>query len=153
MPFDRDDVLEKLKRAPDRLQRLVEDHPDDLLRQPGDGGGWGAVEIMAFLRDWDVVIDERLSLMLTEDEPEFEDEDPDLWSIERDYHAEVPNKVQSAFRKCREQLVKRLHNLDEAAWHRTARMPDGQVITVEGLVNGLLENDQEHMSRLRDILL
>jgi hypothetical protein len=153
MSFDRDEMLDKLKRAPDRLERLVEDHPDDLLCQPGAGGDWGAVEIMAFLRDWDVVVDDRLSLMLEESEPEFEDEDPDLWSIERDYHTEVPANVQKEFRSGREQLVDRLSRVGDDAWQRTARMPDGSVITVEDLVTGLVANDQLHMARLRELLL
>lgn len=153
MSIDRDETLDKLKRAPDRLERLVEDHSDDLLRQAGDAGGWGAVEIMAFLRDWDVVIDERLSRMLNENEPEFEDEDPDLWSIERDYHAEIPGEVKVEFRKGREQLLQQLRALDDRAWRRTARAPDESIITVEDLVAGLLQNDQEHLSRLRELLL
>ena len=153
MSIDRQDLLNNLKRAPDRMERLVKDQPDDLLCQAGDGGGWGAVEIMAFLRDWDVVIDDRLSLMLTEDEPEFEDEDPDLWSIERDYHAEVPAKVKKEFRSGREQLLKRLETLDDSAWRRTARMPDGNVVTTEDLIARLVANDQEHLTRLRDLLL
>jgi hypothetical protein len=153
MSFDRDEMLDKLKRAPDRLERLVEDHPDDLLSQPGAGGDWGAVEIMAFLRDWDAVVDDRLSLMLEESEPEFEDEDPDLWSIERDYHTEAPANVQAEFRSGREQLVHRLSSLGDDAWQRTARMPEGNVITVEGLVAALVANDQLHMARLRELLL
>jgi hypothetical protein len=153
MSFDRDALLEKLKRTPDRVQRLVEDHPDDLLCQPGAGGDWGAVEIIAFLRDWDVVIDDRLTLMLEEDEPEFEEEDPDLWSIERDYHEETPSNVQAEFRAGREQLVERLRGMNEAAWEHTARQADGAVVNVADLVAGLLENDQRHLTRLKELLL
>lgn len=153
MPTDRNELLDKLSRAPDRLQRLIEDHPDDLLRQAGDGGGWGAVEIMAFLRDWDVVVDERLSLMLEESDPEFEDEDPDLWSIERDYHAETPATVLAEFRAGREHLIQRLSSLNESDWSRDGHMPDGTVFTVDDLVAGLVQNDQDYLGRLRDLLL
>jgi hypothetical protein len=153
MSFDRDAMLEKLKRTPVRLERLVEDHPDDLLCQPGAGGDWGAVEIMAFLRDWDVVIDDRLSLMLEESEPAFEDEDPDLWSIERDYHAETPTNVLAEFQAGREQLVQRLSKLGDDDWQRTARMPDESVVTVIDLIAGLISNDQNHLARLRELLL
>jgi hypothetical protein len=153
MSFDRHETLDKLSRAPDRLERLVEDQPDDVLSQAGAGGDWGAVEIMAFLRDWDVVVDDRLNSMISEEEPEFEDEDPDLWSIERDYHEEVPKHVQTEFRQGRQKLITRLHKLEDSAWQRTAVMPDGRVITVEDLIAELLRSDQHHMSRLRDLLL
>jgi hypothetical protein len=152
MSIDRTEMLDKLNRAPVRLERLIEDHPDDLLCQAGDGGGWGAVEIMAFLRDWDVVIDDRLSVMLEEDNPEFEEEDPDLWSIERDYHAEIPDAVLAEFRTGREHLVERLTSLSDEAWSRTGHMPNGSLMTIEDLVAGLVEHDQEHLGRLRDML-
>jgi hypothetical protein len=153
MSFDRDETLNKLRRAPSRMERLVEDHPDDLLCQAGDGGGWGAVEIMAFLRDWDVVVDDRLTLMLEESNPEFEDEDPDLWSIERDYHAEKPGDVQDDFRNGREALINRLERLGDQEWNRTAHRSNGDSITVEDLISELAENDQEYLNRLRDLLL
>jgi hypothetical protein len=153
MSFDRHDLLDKLNRAPDRLERLIEDHPSDLLKQPGDGGGWGAVEIMAFLRDWDVVVEERLNLMLSEIDPEFVEEDPDLWSIERDYHAEEPGQVLEEFRDGRRELVDQLNALDDDAWNRTAHMPDGTVITTEDLAAQLAANDQAHLARLRELLL
>lgn len=152
MSIDRAELLDKLQRAPGRMERLIEDHPDDLLCQAGDGGGWGAVEIMAFLRDWDVVIDDRLTLMLSEDQPEFESEDPDLWSIERDYHAEIPGTVKEEFKTGRQALVDRLEKLDDTGWQRTAVTPEGNVITVEDLVQGLVENDKEYLKRIRDLL-
>ncbi len=152
MSIDRTDLLDKLKRAPGRMQRLIEDHPDDLLCQAGDGGGWGAVEIMAFLRDWDVVIDDRLTLMLEEDEPEFESEDPDLWSIERDYHAEIPAEVNKEFKVGREALIARLEKLGDTAWKRTAQTPEGNIITVAELIQGVVENDQEYLNRMRNLL-
>lgn len=152
MPLDHSEALEKLKRLPDRLDRFVEDHPNDLLCQPGAGGGWGAIEIMAFLRDWDEVVTERLNRMLTEHEPEIEDEDPDLWPIERDYHAEDPAKVVTEFRDHREKLVGHLEQLDPETYQRTGRMPDGTTITVEDLVENLVASDQQHVSALRDML-
>lgn len=152
MPFDRREALEKLSRMPDRLERLVEEHPNDLLCQPGAGGGWGAVEILAFLRDWDEVFSDRLNQILAEPEPEFDEEDPDLWSIERDYHAEDPNTVVIQFRQGREQLVARLSGLSEPEWERTARIPGGDVVTLEALVKDLVASDNQQMARLRDIV-
>lgn len=152
MPANRQEVLDKLSRMPDRLERLVEEHPSDLLCQPGAGGGWGAVEIMAFLRDWDEVFADRLNQIRTEQEPEFDQEEPDLWSIERDYHAEDPDTVVTEFRKGRNQLVAQLSALSEDDWQRTARMPDGSVVTLEELVSDLASSDRQQMSALRDIL-
>jgi hypothetical protein len=153
MSFDRDEILDKLSRMPDRLDRLVEQHPHDLLCQAGAGGAWGAVEIMAFLRDWDDVVTERMNAMLSESEPEFEDEDPDLWSIERDYHEEDPEEVARQFRERREELVDRLRSLDDHQWQRTGRMPDGTIHTLEDLISDLATSDRGQMTALREMLL
>jgi hypothetical protein len=153
MSFDREDILERLVRLPDRLDRLVDQNPHDLLCQAGAGGAWGAVEIMAFLRDWDEVVDERMDLILTEQEPEFEEEDPDLWSIERDYHAEDPENVARQFRERREKLVERLRALQDEQWQRSGRMPDGTIVTLEDIIADLAASDQEQVNALREVLL
>lgn len=153
MPFEREEALDKLSRTPDRVDRLVEQHPHDLLCQAGAGGGWGAVEIMAFLRDWDEVVSERAASMLSETEPQFADEDPDLWSIERDYHSEDPAEVAAAFRERREALIDRLRSLNNDQWQRTGRMPAGTIVTLEDLITELVASDQEQMDALREILL
>lgn len=152
MSASREEILQKLGRMPDRLERLVEEHPNDLLCQPGAGGSWGAVEIMSFLRDWDEVFAERVNQVLSESEPEFDEEEPDLWSIERDYHAEDPNTVVAQFRTGRQQLLERLSGLSDRDWQRTARMPDGRVVTLEELVGGLASSDHQQMTALKDIL-
>ncbi len=152
MSVDREELLTRLRRVPDRLDRLVEDHPRDLLCQAGAGGAWGAVEILSFLRDWDAVVGDRLSLMLTEDDPEFEDEDPDLWSIERDYHTEEPSNVVKEFRSGREELVARLEKLNDVAWSRTGHLPDGTRITIEELVQQLTRSDKQQLASLREML-
>jgi hypothetical protein len=152
MSVDRAAILEKLSLLPDRLQRLVDQHPHDLLCQAGAGGSWGAVEIMAFLRDWNEVTRDRIAHMLGEDSPELDDPDPDLWSIERDYPSEKPEPVVTALRENRNELLETLQKLDDEQWERIGRLPDDSTVTIEDLIIQLHESDQEQYRALRELL-
>jgi hypothetical protein len=152
MSIDYQELLEKLKMLPVRLERLVEQHPNDLLCQAGAGGGWGAVEIMAFLRDWDEVVLDRIDQILTTNQPEFQEEDPELWSIERDYHAEDPENVCVEVREGREELVDRITGLTDAQWQRTGTLADGSTMSLEEIVVQRLESDRQQLQALREML-
>jgi hypothetical protein len=153
MPSARDDLLGRLRRFPDRLRRLVEQQPEDILRQAGSGGGWGAVEILAYLRDWDEVVTEHVDQILGEDEPELTEYDTDLWAIERDYAEEDPFEVIDQFEQLRDRLVDHLSELPAAQWQRTGVKADDQRVALEDLIRELEAHDQQNLNTLRDLLL
>lgn len=149
---DRQELLDRLRRFPDRVTALIEDVSVDTLRKAGCGGQWGAVEILAHLRDFDAETLRRLDRILTEDDPELEEFDPDLMAIERGYAQEDPFEALAAFRELREELVERLSQLDDVQWARTARHPEFGRITLAELIERLTQYDQEAYRRLRDVL-
>lgn len=153
MPTEREILLARLQNSPGRLSRLVEPQPIEILKRAGPDGSWGAIEILAHLRDWDEVTYERIERILNEDTPALETYDCDLWAIERDYHAQNPSEVLASFRELRARLVSQLSGLPEAAWERTANHPMRGRITLEELVRQLDAHDQEHFHTLKDVLL
>jgi hypothetical protein len=153
MPSARDDLLGRLRRFPERLRRLVEQQPEDILRQAGSGGGWGAVEILAYLRDWDEVVTEHVDQILSEGEPALTEYDTDLWAIERDYAEEDPFEVIDQFEQLRDRLVDHLSELPDAQWQRTGVKADDQRVTLEDLIRELEAHDQQNLNTLRDLLL
>ncbi|GBD16245.1 hypothetical protein HRbin26_01140 [bacterium HR26] len=150
---DRAELLERLRRFPDRVANLVEDLSVETLRKAGCGGQWGAVEILAYLRDFDAETLQRLERILTEDEPEISEFDPDLMAIERGYAREDPFEALAAFRELRQDLVHRLSQLGEEQWQRTARHPEFGRVTLAELIERLAQYDQDAYQRLRDVLL
>lgn len=152
MSSDREGLLDRLQQYPDRVARIIDPQPLEALRRAGPNGGWGAVEILAHLRDWDEVNLERVRRMLDEDNPTLENFDTDFWAIERDYHAQDPRKVLASFREVRSRLVRLLASLDATAWKRRARHPTWGEITLTGLVRRIEDHDQEQLRALRDVL-
>ncbi len=150
---DRAELLEQLHRFPDRVANLVEDLSAETLRKAGCGGQWGAVEILAYLRDFDAETLQRLERILAEDEPEISEFDPDLTAIERGYAREDPFEALAAFRELRRELVQRLGQLSEDQWQRAAQHPEFGRVTLAELIERLAQYDQDAYQRLRDVLL
>jgi hypothetical protein len=153
MSSERGDRLTRLRHFPERLRRLIDQQPEDVLREAGTGGGWGAVEILAYLRDWDEVVAEHVDQILAEDAPRLTEYDTDLWPIERDYHDEDPGTVIDQFEALRVRLVDHLTELSDEQCQRTGIAADDQVVTLEALVETLEAHDQHNLQILRDLLL
>ncbi len=153
MPADHKQMLERMGRLPERIQRLIADESDEDLKRAGIGGAWGAVEHIAHLKDLDEVSLDRVALMLQEDDPKLDIFDTDVRAIERDYHAEHPHKAAQEFENLREMLVNRLDGLEDAEWERTARHPELGSVTLESLIERLDEHDAQHFRALKDVLV
>jgi hypothetical protein len=153
MPSEREAMLERMRRQPDRLARLIEGKPDEVLRRPGAGGEWGAIEHLAHLRDFDEVTLDRLDQILNEVEPELEMFDTEVRAIEQDYHAQDPHRMLEEFRELRNTLVHRLEALSEEEWQRTADHPELGRVMLESLIQRLDAHDQSHFQTLRDDVL
>ena len=66
----RDEVLHALEHFPVEFKRSVLDAADrDALMRPAFDGGWGIVEILPHLRDWEEIYLQRANAVLTEVRP------------------------------------------------------------------------------------
>ena len=117
----RDAILSSLPTAPDDLARLLKDRDLEDLLQPSRDGGWGVVEILAHLRDWEEVFLDRLKTVGNEDNPFLPVQDDELWPIERDYRGRNPKTRLTQFRGRRADTVALLKGLDAGEWDRPAR--------------------------------
>lgn len=145
-------VMRALTGFPVELDRLVDGKPDDRLTQPAQDGGWGMVEILSHLRDWEEVFDERLVVILEQDRPRLATYDDSLWAIERNYREENPRRVLARFRELREALVVRVEALDESDWQRVGLHPRRGEVTVHWLLDRIADHDAEHLEQARDVL-
>jgi hypothetical protein len=153
MSEEREQMLERMGRLPERVIRLIEQESLDELRRAGPSGSWGAVEHVAHLRDFDDVSLDRIDQILSEDDPELDLFDTDLRAIENDYHAQNPFEAAEAFRLIRSELVNRLDGLSDDDWQRAAHIPSIGDLTLETLIQQLDQHDEQHFHALRDVLV
>lgn len=145
-------MLERMSRVPERIQRLIAEVSDEDLCRAGPGGSWGAVEHIAHLKDFDEVTLERVGSISQQDDPEIEDFDTDMRAIEQDYHATNPRATAGEFERLRAILVNRLDGLSDDEWRRTARHPELGTLTLETLIRRLDEHDAQHVRAIKDVL-
>ena len=93
----REHILEQLEGFPDELERVIfADHvTDEDIFRPGSDGGWGVIEVLPHLRDWEAIYMERARMIVDEDNPHIAGYDDSLWPIERDYRGQDPEQVVS----------------------------------------------------------
>lgn len=147
-----DSIMRALANAPGELARLIDGKPADTLMQPSQDGGWGIVEVIPHMRDWELIHAERVARILTEERPHFTEQDDALWAIERHYREQDTRAALDEFRRLREALVDRLEGLDEAQWARTATHPRLGEISLHVLMDRVCDHDAKHVQQVRDIL-
>lgn len=141
-----------LAAFPDRVGRVVAGRSQEDLCRPSQDGGWGVVENLCHLRDWDEVLLGRVEAILREDRPELPAFDDSLWEVERSYRSQDPLKVLAQFAERRGQVVGILERLDPAAWERGAFHADLGPITLRWLAGYYRDHDRAHEAQIREAL-
>lgn len=148
----RDAILLALSATSDDLARIVKDRTVEDLLRPSRDGGWGVVEVLAHLRDWEEVFLERLTRSVAEDHPFLPAPDDELWPIERDYRGQDPAQTLDRFRELRAETLAFLHGLPAAAWDRRAEHGVFGDVTILWLADHICDHDSEHKEQARDAL-
>jgi hypothetical protein len=145
-------VRAALAAVPGDLTRLVNNKSDDDLMRPAQDGGWGLVEILPHLRDWERILGERVRRVLEEDAPSFEDHDDSLWAIEHGYRDQDPREALREFVDLRTALVERLESLTPGEWQRVAVLPRQGRVTLHWMLDRFCDHDTKHVVQARDVL-
>lgn len=149
----REDILTALEAFPEEFGRVaISGRELETLRQPGSDGGWGVVEVLCHLADWDEIYLERARRFIDEEKPYLPGYDDELWPIERNYRGQNPLQVFARFLELRQEHVDFLRSLSPEQWERTGEHGYFGDITLHFLENHVYEHDQEHLSQARDVV-
>jgi hypothetical protein len=94
-------------------------------------GVWSPVEYACHVRDVHVLYDERLAMMLTQDDPLYPNWDQDETAIEKRYHEQDPERVESELRAAAKRIANSFDAVSGDQWQRTGRRSDGAEFTVD----------------------
>lgn len=148
-----DEIMAHLNAYPDEFARIIDNVNDrEELMHPASDGGWGVVEILPHLRDWEEIYFQRLSSIVEENGPYLPGFDDSLWSIERDYRGQDPRTTFAEFCALRQRTVDLLTSLPVKAWSRTGEHGYYGEISLQWLADHIVEHDQEHLQQARDAL-
>ena len=150
-PEDRQ-LLRDLAAYPDRIRQLVAGKSLGKLREPARDGGWGVVDNLCHLRDWQQVFLERAQLIVSEDDPVLEALDDSLWEIERSYRSDDPSRALAEFAELRAEFVALLDAAEPDDWDRRGQHTLRGPLTLRMVGEHLREHDREHDRQLRNVV-
>jgi len=149
----RADLVRSLEQFPAEFKRTVLDIATrEQLLQPAFDGGWGIVEIIPHLRDWEEIYFNRIKSILQENRPALPSFDDTLWSIERDYRSLDPYESFDHFAERRSQTVELLRSATPEEWDRIGVHGYYGDITLLWLAGHIAEHDAEHLQQSQDAL-
>jgi DinB family protein len=149
----REEILRALEHFPTEFRRSVLEAADrEALLRPAFDGGWGVVEIIPHLRDWEAIYLDRATRILDEDRPALPGFDDTLWSIERDYRGQDPYETFAHFAALRSELVTLLRAATPEQWERVGIHGVYGEITLQWMANHICDHDAEHLQQAREAL-
>ena len=149
----REEILRALEHFPTEFRRSVLESADrEALLRPAFDGGWGVVEIIPHLRDWEAIYLDRATRILDEDRPALPGFDDTLWSIERDYRGQDPYETFAQFAAFRSEMVALLQAATPEQWERVGIHGVYGEITLQWMANHICDHDAEHLQQAREAL-
>jgi len=146
------ELIPDLAAVPDELARLLAGHAIEALKRPTSDGGWGAIENLGHLSDWEEVFHSRVQAVIDKDEPRLPEIDDQLWEIEHEYRAQDPFRVLDQLRGQRRQLVELLAALPGDAWGRKSQIGTRPGWTLAQMVEDIRRHDAEHARAIAEAL-
>ena len=150
----RETILAELAALPVELDRLViRPYDREALYRPAADGGWGVVEILPHLRDWDAIYYDRARAIVEQEVPRLPAFDDSLWAIEQDYRSQDPIETLGELTEMRERLVAFLTDLPPDAWQREGEHSAYGRITLQWMTDLICDHDREHLQQALDAVV
>lgn len=120
------------------------------LEQPDAGDRpepavWSVLEYACHVRDVCRLFDERVGLMLTQDDPLFPDWDQDATALAERYWAQEPAVIAAELAEAAETVAGRFAGVGVDQWARPGRRSNGSVFTIETIGRYLLHDLVHHL--------
>jgi hypothetical protein len=145
---DLDDLINQLAATPNRLRQLIDETSESLRYRPADGR-FSILENVCHLRDIEIEgYTDRIKRILEEDGPELLDIDGGRLAIEREYNNQDLIPALKTFVEAREENVARLRIVDVKELEKTGNLQGVGPVTLERLLEMMLEHDEGHLTEL-----
>ncbi len=116
----------------------------ELRRQPSDDR-WSPLEYACHVRDVCVLYQERLGLMLREDDPLYPNWDQDVTAVEDGYLGQEPAAVAAQLSEAAARLADSFGAVRGEQWQRRGRRTDGASFTVGSFARYMIHDPVHHL--------
>jgi SAM-dependent methyltransferase len=111
---------------------------------------WSTLEYACHVHDVHQLYHDRVSQMLSEDDPEFENWDQDRTAVDGRYADQLPSIIGPTLVASAYAIGDLYDSVPPLAWHRPGRRSDGSRFTVETLARYQLHDVVHHLHDVRD---
>ncbi len=118
---------------------------DDRVRDRPAPQMWSALEYGCHVRDVFTLFNERLRLMLENDDPTYQNWDQDATAVDERYGEQDPADVSPALVHAAEALATRFEGVQGDQWSRTGTRSDGAKFTVHSFAQYLIHDPVHHV--------
>jgi len=122
---------------------------DPRVRDRPAADRWSALEYGCHVRDVFVLFNERLRLMLENDDPTYQNWDQDATAISERYDEQDPADVLPALHHAALALAERFADVTDDQWTRTGTRSDGAKFTVHTFAQYLIHDPIHHVHDVR----
>lgn len=141
--------LERLRSTSDELHAALRGADAQTLAQRPAPDAWAPVEVVCHLRDLEESFFERLTLILTDEEPRFPTTHPGRWAVERQYLRQDAVAAADAFILRRTETLSVFAALAPDAWSRSGYQVDSRGRrTVDDFLTVMAWHDENHLAQL-----
>jgi hypothetical protein len=116
----------------------------DVALRPSDDR-WSALEYACHVRDVFRIYDERLQLMLGDDDPTFSNWDQDVTAVDERYNEQEPSRVADELDEAATVFAANLDSLEHGDMGRRGTRSDGAVFTVDTFTRYMIHDPIHHL--------
>lgn len=120
----------------------------DVPVRPADNV-WSPLEYACHVRDVHVLFDQRVHLMLDQDDPRFANWDQDVTAVEQDYGSQDAAEVARELSAAAEAVATTYSSVAGDQWQRPGRRSNGSAFTVDTLGRYHLHDVVHHLHDVR----
>ncbi len=139
------DAIGGMTRANAAAWRPVLTGAGDDPRLRPEPGKWSVLEDGCHVRDVLRLYEQRLSLMLAEDDPQFPNWDQDVTALEDRYGEQNPLVVAGELAAAAEVIAAHFEDLTPSQWERTGHRSDGADFTIESFGRYFIHDPVHHL--------
>ena len=141
--------LARVAATPSELAAALATSPAVALARRPAPEAWAPVEVVCHLRDLEESFHERVTLIVTSDEPRFPTTNPNRWAEERQYLRHDAHDAGRAFARRRLETLALLRGLASDAWTRAGWQSDSRGRrTVDDFLTLIAWHDDNHLAQL-----
>jgi hypothetical protein len=141
--FPREEVGTMIRENAARWSRLL---ANPLVSQRPADDVWSGLEYACHVRDVFRLYDERLQMMLEQEDPDYPNWDQDDAAVEARYGEQDPAKVSVELEGAARGLADRYDSVSGSELDRTGIRSDGAKFTVESLARYLIHDPNHHLN-------